>query len=128
MPEYLYLNPIDNSIVTIFQSMNEPHVYSQDGVEYQRIFSVPQASFDTKIDPHDPNDFVKKTANKKGTVGSLWDKSKELSEKRGGNSGVDPVKEQYYDRYSKKVGGKKHFDKVKESAKQKLDKMGVSVE
>lgn len=129
MPQYTFLNEKTGETKDIIMSMQEDHKYiDSNGLEWTRIFYIPQASFDSKIDPNNPRDFVNKTANKKGTIGNIMDASRELSEKRAGVSGKDLVKEKYYENYAKKVNNKPHFDKVKEKAKEKLDKMGVIVE
>lgn len=129
MPTYTFLNEETGEIKDIIMSMNDKHEYiDKTGYKWTRIFYVPQSSIDSRIDPNNPKDFVSKTSNKKGTLGDLFDISAELSHKRGGVTGKDPVKESYYEKYKKKVGGKPHFDKVREKAKEKLDKMGVVVE
>ena len=53
-------------------------------------------------------DFVEKTRNKSGTIGDLWDMSKELSEKRKKKHGKDPILQKYYKNYSKERNGMKH--------------------
>jgi hypothetical protein len=128
MPIYLFENPITGEIKEIVQSIHEKHVYSEGGVNFPRIFTVPQASFDTKIDANSPKDFVNKTSNKKGKLGDLFDQSAELSLRRGGNSGVDPIKEQYYKNYKKERKNKVlHPDVRKKKAVEKLNKLGVEV-
>jgi hypothetical protein len=78
-----------------------------EGVKWERVFYSPQTSVDTKIDPNDSNKFVEKTKGK-GTMGDLWDRSSELSEKREKIYGKDPVQEKYLRDYSKKRKGKSH--------------------
>jgi hypothetical protein len=41
-------------------------------------------------------------------MGDLWDRSAELSAKRKDKMGKDPVKEKYFENWSKKRKGKKH--------------------
>jgi hypothetical protein len=53
-------------------------------------------------------DFVRVTSSQRGNVGDLFDRSKELSEKRQKIYGKDPVKNKYFKDWSKKRGGKKH--------------------
>ena len=91
MPIYLFQNPKTGKVKEIFQSMNDSHVYSEDGIEWQRIFTIPQASIDTEIDAFSEDSFKKKTAGKRETLGDLMDRSKELSEKRQSIAGTDPV-------------------------------------
>jgi hypothetical protein len=53
-------------------------------------------------------DFAEYTKNHRGTIGDLWDRSAELSEKRSKIYGKDPVKDKYFKDWSKKRKGKKH--------------------
>ena len=111
MPLYLYSHPERGEIKEILQSMNEEHIYFEDGVQWKRIFTVPTASIDTKIDPFSQKQFIEKTGNKKGTMGNMMDLSAELSQKREQSNGKeDPVKRQHFSDYEKKVG-KKHIDR-----------------
>ncbi len=106
---YLYKNPETGEIKEIVQGMNDVHEYEEDGVEWNRVFTVPQASIDTKIDPFSKNAFIDKTRNN-STMGDMWDRSRELSDRRAQESGegVDPVKQKYIKDYKKKRGGKDH--------------------
>ena len=88
--------------------MNEEHVYSEDGLQWERVFTIPQSNIDTKIDPFSEADFKNKTAGKRETLGDLMDRSKELSEKRQKSAGIDPVQKKFFEDYSKKTNGKKH--------------------
>jgi hypothetical protein len=55
------------------------------------------------------------TGNKKGTMGDLFDQSKELSEARKKiHGGKDPVKQKYWKEWSKKRKGKKHPEMFKD--------------
>jgi predicted nucleic acid-binding Zn ribbon protein len=116
MPIYLYQNQETGEIKEVFQSMKDVHEYfgehgDEDG--WKRVFTVPQASVDSHIDPFSASDFAKKTGGKKGTYGDLLDASAELSSKRAeANGGVDPVKQQYLENYSKERGGKKHHSEL----------------
>ena len=127
MPEYRFSNPNnDKEYIDVFFHMDDNKAYIRDGIKWNRIFTIPQSSIDTKVDAWDSKSFLKAT-NKKGTIGELMDRSSELSEKRGGRS--DPLKQKYYENYSKKRGGNKlHPDVLINRAKSKLDKMGVIVE
>ncbi len=109
MPLYLYQNEETGEIKEILQGMNDKHEYYQDGIAWKRIFTIPNASIDTTIDPHSAKDFVNKTGSKKGTVGDMMDLSAELSEKRASATGEDPVKRKFFDDYKKKNKGKKHL-------------------
>jgi len=113
MPIYIYENPSTGEVREVLQSMNEEHCYSEDGQEWVRVWTLPQMSIDTKLDPFSSKDFVKKT-DKSGTYGDLLDRSAELSEIRANkNGGVDPLKQKYFDDYAKKRGGKRHPDELK---------------
>lgn len=111
---YLYRNPETGEVKEVTQKMSEVHVYSEDGVLWDRIFLAPKIAIDTKINPFSQRDFTEKTGRKRGTVGDLWDKSAELSEKRKQVAGRDEVKEKAYKDYSEKRGGLKHIKQVKE--------------
>tara|TARA_R110002020_G_scaffold475906_2_gene714468 strand:+ start:1970 stop:2314 length:345 start_codon:yes stop_codon:yes gene_type:complete len=106
MPEYIYENPDTGEQVSVWQSVHEEHVYEIEGTEYSRVYTVPQASIDTHIDPYSQKEFREKT--KVENVGDMWDRSKELSEIRAAKEGKDPVKEKYFKDYAKKTKGKKH--------------------
>jgi hypothetical protein len=111
--------------------MNDAHVYiDENGIEYKRIFFSPNVSIDSNIDAFSSVDFVEKTKNKKGTIGDLFDKSRELSEKRGGTLN-DPVLKKYYDSYSKE-NGVKHARQISQenlsNSKNKLKKFGISID
>lgn len=127
MPVYIYQHPETKETKEVFQEMNAKHVYFEDGVEWNRVFTPFRISIDNKLDPFSESDFMKKTENKKGTIGDWQDISKELSEKREKIAGVDPVKENLFSDYEKKTG-KKHVVKVKEEAKKELDKLGFEYE
>jgi len=115
MPEYLFSNPANESeLISLILSINSKKEYIKDGVSWNRVWTIPQASIDSRIDPDSAKDFTAKTANKKGSVGDLWDKSAELSSKRAQREGSDPVKEKFYKNYSKNSRGRQHIDQIKE--------------
>lgn len=108
MPSYLYKNPETEEIKEVFQKMTDKHVYFEEGVEWKRVWTVPQASMDSNVDVFSEKDFMKKTANG-GTIGDLWDRSTEWSEKRAEKSGSkDPIRQNEFKNYSEKRKGKKH--------------------
>lgn len=124
MPIYLYQNTKTKEIREVLQSMNDVHKYYGDKETpencWERIFTVPTASIDSKLDPFDSNQYIRATGNKKGTYGDLLNKSQELSEKRAQLSGgVDPIKENYYKQYSKDRRGALHQDKIKKTFENK---------
>ena len=70
-----------------------------------RVFTKPNMGVGTKIDPHNLKALTKKTGDMRGTVGDLWDFSREMSEKRGGDDS-DPIKKKFLKQYAKERGGK----------------------
>lgn len=115
MPIYLYEHPKTKEVKEIVQSVNDTHTYQENGVIWNRVFTVPNASIDTQINPESTNDWIEKTRNKRGTLGEMWDKSAELSEKRAKlHGGKDPVKEKYLNS-KEKESGKKHLSRIKEA-------------
>ena len=120
MPLYLFKNPKTNKIVSVFQAMNDDHSYSENGIKYERIFTVPNASIDSQIDPNSSQQFVEKTGKMKGTLGEIWDYSKEMSEKRSKVTGVDPIREKSEAAYSKKRRVMKYKEKINASEMPKI--------
>ena len=111
---YRYSNPAnEQETVEIVQSIHDAHVYSKDNVQWNRVWQIPNAAIDSKINPFSAKEFREKTSNKRETVGSLWDRSKEASLKREQTAGRDDVKERHYAKYSKKRRGLKHPDQIK---------------
>ncbi|MAF24573.1 hypothetical protein CL634_03220 [bacterium] len=109
MPIYLFQNPKTKEIVEVIQKMKEPHKYTdEEGIKHNRIYTAPNASVDTQIDPFSSREFVDKTKGKGATMGELWNASEEASKKREKILGKDPVKEKYFKNYSKKRRGMKH--------------------
>ena len=132
MPNYEFENENGSEYATLFyHSSSAPKigeiVTDESGKKWKRIASRLSSNIDTKIDPFSEKDFLKKTA-KKGKMGDLWERSKELSEMRKNkNGGKDPVAEKFY---TKKESRYKHThpEKKKQEAKEKLNKLGVSLE
>lgn len=122
MPIYIFQHPKTQEILEIVQKISETHEYiDKEGIKWDRVFTKPYASIDSKIDPFSAKDFVEKTGRKKGTVGDLWDKSAELSEKRG-----DSV-EQKYQNWSKNRKNRKHPEQNKKELKSFLDSKGFEL-
>lgn len=119
MPIYIYKHPEQEKYTEVFQTMMEDHVYfDSEGLEWKRVFTTPNMSIDSQIDPHSSKEFIEKTAGKRGTMGDMMDYSKELSHVRAEkNGGVDPVKEKYFKDYADKRNGAKHFDQVRSEIK-----------
>ncbi len=120
MALYLYENPKTGEIAEIWQGMKEEHKYSKSGIQWNRIFTKPNAAINTQIDPFSKTDFVNKTSNKYGKMADLYDQSKEMSLKRTEKEGKDSVKEKYYENWAKTRRGKRHPAQVKEQAKKKF--------
>jgi len=112
MPVYIYQNPKTEEIIEIVQSIDEKHEYIDEyKVKWNRIFTVPQLNTEGSLNADcDSKKFVEFTRNKKGTIGDLWDRSAELSEKRRKIYGKDPVKQDYKAEWSKKRRGRKFLD------------------
>lgn len=108
MPEYLFKNPDTGEVKSVFQKMEEEHSYEESGVKWQRVWTVPQTTTDTNVDPFSVKDFLKKTQNA-SKLGDLWDRSKEMSIKREEKiGGEDPLKRSALNEYSESRRGKKH--------------------
>ena len=114
MPLYLFKHPDKEEFVDVLQGMNDEHVYfDEDGVEWERRWTVPQAcvSSYSSIDPFDTRKAAEVSGNKKGSVGDLWDLSKEMGERREDKLGhEDPKKRAYFEKYKRENNGAKHMD------------------
>lgn len=109
MPQYIFANPENESqTVEVFFHMNDKKFYiDENGLEWRRVFTVPQASIDSDIDPNSREEFARRAA-KYSTIGDLADKSRELSEKRKSKEGYDPLEQKFFKDYAASRGGKKH--------------------
>jgi len=127
MPEYLFENPDTGEVISITQGINEEHSYSEKGKLFNRVFTVPNASVDSDINPFSAQQFTEKTKNMKGSMGDMWDYSKELGEKRkASNNGVDPVRRKAEENYSKKRRGMKYRESASPGeATKNLPKMEI---
>lgn len=115
MPIYIFEHPKTKKIIEIIQNMSEEHVYiDEKGVRWNRVFTKPQASIDTQIDANSSKEFVAKTAKRGMTVGEMMDLSAELSDKRGGMTGKDEVRDRAEKAYKEKTG-KRHPHAKKQS-------------
>tara|TARA_R100001015_G_C4540353_1_gene104528 strand:+ start:222 stop:587 length:366 start_codon:yes stop_codon:yes gene_type:complete len=110
MPIYQFIHPETKEVIDVVQRMKQDHVFiDEHGVEWQRVWSVPQASIDTQVDHNDKNAWMRKMENKRLTVGDMEAQGEQLSQKRAKeNGGVDPLRRKYFDDWSKKRKGKKH--------------------
>jgi len=99
MPFYLFEDPTSGEVKEIFFKMNDIKTYQENGVEWIRVYTVPQATIDANIDPYSSQAFVDKT-RRAGTIGELIDMSKEMSERRGGIKN-DPIKKAHVKQWRK---------------------------
>lgn len=108
MAVYLYQHPITKKIIEVIQSTKDKHEYiDSEGVEYERVWTIPQASFNSKIDPFSSGSFVEKTRGKKLSLGDMWDMSAEMSDKRKDKEGIDNIKKNYNEKEQKRRNGKR---------------------
>lgn len=113
MGTYIFSNPNNPSEVKeVFQHINDEHIYIENGIKWNRVFTCPTSSVDTKIDPFSSKEFAAKTSNKSGTLGDMYDRAKEASQQREKILGHDPIKEAHEKRYSDKRGGRKRPKKI----------------
>lgn len=102
------------------------HTQIEDGVTYKRIYAAPAAAVNVAHKDGTKEDFGRITDGKKMTVGQMQDLSKELSVERAAKNGNDPVKEQFYRDYEKRIGDK-HQDEKKRIAREALAKRGIRI-
>ena len=108
MPIYQFKNPETEEVIEVIQSMKDRHVHvDKDGLEWERVFCIPNSSIDTKMDGS-LEGFMRKTQNKSGTLGDLEDMSREASEIRKKEQGQDKVQKKHFKAYSEKRHGMKH--------------------
>lgn len=113
MPIYTFKNPNTEEEIEVVQSMTDEHTHTdKNGVEWQRIYHSPNSAIDTKSDGSFES-FMRNTANKKGTMGELWDASHEASEARVKERGHDKVQKKHFKNYSDKRHGMKHENENK---------------
>ena len=112
---YIYKHPSEERYIELIQSMNDEHVFfDESGLQWERVWTVPNMGIDTKINPLSEQKFLDKTA-KSGTYGDLLDRSKEWSHMRAEkNGGVDPVEKAANEKWSKERGGRKLPKKFKD--------------
>jgi hypothetical protein len=127
MPTYIYKHPDLDKYVEVIQRMNDEHIYlDEEGTKWKRVLTAPQVNAERigTINPFDTQKAAEITGRRKGTIGDLWDTSKELSEKRKDKLGhEDSVKRNYFDDYQKKNKVKHFYDKPT-----KIEKNGFSID
>ena len=84
MPVYIYINPETEETIELVQSVKDKHEYiDKNGKKWNRVFTAPEINTQNKLTAFSSEkEFIETTKNKRGTIGDLWDQSKELSEKR----------------------------------------------
>lgn len=109
MPQYEYLNEETGETKLVIQSMDQEHVYFEDGKQWSRVFSSPQAAENTRLNPFDAKAYVNKTGSvNKGSFGDLYNRSADMSAQRADkNGGVDEVKLAYAKKYQSERKGRK---------------------
>jgi len=127
MPNYLYQNPTNGQVKQVWQHMNDQHTYQENGIVFNRVWTIPNAAIDTHCDPYSTKDYVKATA-KGGTLGDMFDRSKELSLKRADKEGIDPVRQSFYDNYQKTHKGRKHPAQQREESVRVAKDAGISID
>lgn len=110
MPLYTFEHPTTLEQIDILQRMKEEHAHiDEEGVEWNRVFTSPNAAIDTRPDIFSTDSLAGATNNKKDSYEDLVKRSQEASEKRAEKTGGrDPVKQVWYDNYAKKRQGKRH--------------------
>jgi hypothetical protein len=105
---------------------DEKKFVDPNGTEWRREYHSPELNSTGSSDPWDSKQFVEKTGKNKGNLGELLDRSSDLSKERASqNGGVDPVKEKYYEKYSKNRNGAIHPDKNPKSFENKHVKIDI---
>lgn len=141
MPNYPYISQSTGEERDFFYRMKDVPasnvLIEVDGQKWKRQMVASQlATAGLKpIDPHSAKQFVEKTGQMKGgTIGQMWDYSKEQSEKRAAKMGEDPVKKKYLKNYSKARRGVPNITALQEgqaaslkAANEKMAKSGISI-
>ena len=106
--------------------MNDEKLFTDDdGVSWTREYHSPELNSTGSSDAWDSKKFVEKTS-KGGKVGDMLDMSADLSKERASqNGGVDPLKENYYKKYSKERNGAIHPDKNPKTFENKHVKIDI---
>lgn len=127
MPAYIYKHPDLDEYVEVIQRMNDEHVYfDEDGVQWKRVLTPPQVNAEriATINPFDTQKAAEITGRRKGTIGDLWDTSRELSQRREEKIGAeDPIKRKYFDKYKKENKVNHFYDRPT-----KIEKNGFSID
>lgn len=142
MPQYSFTSLDGSTTTQLYYPMKTApragDIVEVNGIQWRRVFTAPQMA--TKglkpVDPFSQKQFREKTgAMKGGTVGDLWDYSKELSQRREEKTGTaDPVRQKYYSKWSEKKGGMRHpaelaehQQKTLKATNEKLKEKGIKI-
>ena len=95
MPIYCFEHPKTGEQKEILLGINDKHEFVDDkDVRWNRVYSFNLCVKGGQLDPWNNKDYLRKTGEMKGTIGDMWDLSKEMSERRAkDNGGIDPIKE-----------------------------------
>jgi len=133
MPLDLFRNTETGAVHEVIYHMNDKKDYrgptgkDSKGV-WARVWTKPLMAIDAvKMDPYSTKDFLRAT-NKRGTLGDMYDRSAEWSEKRAMKDGTDPIKQKWYANYSKKRKGRKHPQQLREESHKVLESKGIKVD
>lgn len=118
---YIYEHPETGEQIEVFQSMNAEHIFvDANGVKWLRVYTAPNAVIDGNIDPFSEKQFLEKTAKMKGgKMGDIWDKSREMAQRRKDKLGHDPVQDKHRKKYRKNTGVKHHAEIGAKSVKKR---------
>jgi hypothetical protein len=110
MPQYLYQHPKSKKVIELIQSVHDNHEYiDSDGLKWNRVYTAPELNTEGSLKADcTAKQFDDYTGRKKGTIGDLWDRSAELSDKRKKIYGEDPVKKDYLKSWKSKRKNKRH--------------------
>ena len=130
MPTYIYRDLESGETKEVIQRMDEEHVYFENGIMFERVFTVPHPPVIdsiSNINPFSPKEYVHATGKKKGTLGDLFTASAELSEKRTASAGVDHIKESSWKNYEKSRPNSVHPSRAKQLMKENIKKLGADI-
>lgn len=131
MPLYLFESLTTGEVHEVVFHMVDDKVYAgpkgDEKGQWRRVWTKPRASIDTRVDPFSAKDYLKATG-RDGSVGDLFDRSKDLSLAREAKEGVDPVKQRFYADYSRRRKGRKHPQQAREEGVKGLAAKGIKLD
>jgi hypothetical protein len=128
----------DGEILSVHVGLNEPkeayqtQIRKEDGKVFKRIWAAPRFAKDITVGDASRGDLDRLIDGKNYTLGEVWKRSEELSQKRAEkHGGLDPVKEKFYEEYEKKNRAK-HADVLKRNRQKVINDLhkdwGVKIE